>query len=784
MDFALKAFSGVFALAFLCVASRGGELLVDDCSCLSSKWSFGKGEEFPGAEGGLSLEGSRLALRYDFSKGGRYVAASRKLALKGSPSVLSFRVEAKAGCSAFLRVVDSAGRSFQGAAVELSPGAATLRQTLRGPWASSWGGGHEGGAPLLPLASVSIGVDSSGSSPKAGLLALAGLEAVGDGLSCPSFKGEEARLDASGWSLRGSWEGPGDAQLLRVKALPGPDAKAARLAVLRDGPSRPLERGLYLEPGKPCELVFDPALGKGASRYGVYSLRLELNSGSSRHSSSFLLRGSRSAGLEFGEPKDSSRVSSLPFGTCVHFNYGERGAFSGWADFKRISDLIAAAGFKWIRDSVSSERGPDGNLRVSARDRAWIEYAKSKGVATIALLEGFEASRPKAEIVEECAAVAASLKGLVDVFELGNEPNNFGGWRQLYPSPGEKEGAWNGMDRGGSSSRWLKESLERYNAAAEAVKAVRPDATLVGLGAPSPANFRYIDLGVSKALSGVVEHPYSLFMPPERVPYGWGTAERDGVLLGDKEHSFKGLVDSYSRKFDASGFKRSLWVTEFGWSCYQFDGSNEGSLQAGYAEEAQAAYLLRRFILGLSLPIAASCQYDFMDDYGSDPGVDEANFGIVRSDLLPKPAYGAIQRMNSLLDGWRLDSSARVSILKDALHHAMKRSAPPGLQDAEGSSGLSSNSVIALPFVNAKRPGERLLALWSAQPYSGEFSGRSVSVSVDGWGAFGSEGALCVELLKGGLFETDVRAEGGAAVFDNARVGAGPSLVKVFAKGE
>lgn len=43
---------------------------------------------------------------------------------------------------------------------------------------------------------------------------------------------------------------------------------------------------------------------------------------------------------------------------------------------------------------------------------------------------------------------------------------------------------------------------------------------------------------------------------------------------------------------------RTVWITEFGFTGFWFDGKNETGLYAGFTEEAQAVYLVRRFIEG------------------------------------------------------------------------------------------------------------------------------------------------------------------------------------------
>lgn len=79
--------------------------------------------------------------------------------------------------------------------------------------------------------------------------------------------------------------------------------------------------------------------------------------------------------------------------------------------------------------------------------------------------------------------------------------------------------------------------------------------------------------------------------------------------------------------------KLKLWITEIGWP------SSPSS--AGLSEQRQAAYVARTFLLSRRFDaVEAVIWYDFVDD-GLKPSEKEHNFGLVRLDLSPKPAYVA-----------------------------------------------------------------------------------------------------------------------------------------------
>ncbi len=774
--FCASLLSGLFALSSA-GAQEPAPVVVDDCSTLSAKWSFYDGSEYPGATGSLEKAPSGIAFSYDFSKGGAYVSALREVPYSGKHQEFKLSVSSPEDCIAFFRVVDSKGRTFQSSQLKVAKGDSTLSVKTDSKWAEAWGGSAETASPDLPIETLAFSISKEEGFPKKGVVYIKGLSSIGGaGGAAWKFKGEGVSFSSLGWDLKGSWAGPDDALFLKIDAKPLKDASDASVSISLPMAGRAQAKFFDLKAGEPQELVFNPRLSGGGNPGNVYSLKISLKSKGGEFSTVARLAGEKSAEVNLGAPRSSTQIKELPFGTCVHFCYALSGAFKGWSDYKRITDMIAASGLKWIRDGVHVVKGADGKPHLRPYDLEWIKYAKSKGVETIVVIENFSADKPLDELVAESVAIASETEGVVKVFELGNEPNNFGNWRKKYSSVPGKEAMWNGNEPDGSTSQWVKEHLKYTNAVADAMKKARPDSILIGLGAAAPTNMRYFDIGVTKSLDGVVEHPYSMCMPPEKVPYGWSMEKRDGVKIGDKDNNFHAIVDSYMEKFKQSGQPRSLWVTEFGFTTLRFDGKNESGLHAGFSEEAQAAYLVRRFIHSLALPIAVSCQYDFIDDYGSNPSMDEANFGIVRSDFSPKPAFYAIQRMNSIFDGFKLDSAATVSIDKSPVHRGMLRSEL--VRDWDGASIGSLNSVLAFPFANKELLDGRLLALWSAQPYSREFNNRAVSVSIKGWDNIAPSPAIGINLVSGETFDVPFNVVDGAVKLEALSLGNDPVVVK------
>jgi hypothetical protein len=218
-------------------------------------------------------------------------------------------------------------------------------------------------------------------------------------------------------------------------------------------------------------------------------------------------------------------------------------------------------------------------------------------------------------------------------------------------------------------------------------------------------------------------------------------------------------------------------VTEFGFSSFWFDGSSEKGLFAGFSEEAQAVYLVRRFIESLALPIEVSCQYDFLDDYQSNPVGSEANFGIVRGDYSRKPAYFAIQRLNALFNGYGHDSSTAVAVEKAPLHRSCQRSEL--IRDWDGASIEAANGVKAFVFSNPALANERMLAVWSVLPYSREFNNRVCTVRVKGMARFAAK-PIAIDSITGTRCDVPVKVVGEDLLFENLPLKGQPLLIKLF----
>lgn len=751
----------VILILFFCCFANGtsatGEeetmktILLDDFRSLDG-WTFANGAEFPGAQGKLFLGDEGLAVvRYDFTAGGAYVSATYDGQIPPATELLRLRLKTAAGTKILFRIQDADGAWFQAPGAASGEGGETiLSYNMSGPWDQAWGGKKKSDAPRQPLRSVSLGAAKE-SAVQSGELALLGLEAVTAASAeelAEAFSADDVRLTAGDWTITGRWDGPWRRKLLVLEAssAAAEENLSAMLTITRPDMLRDVRWSCNFSAEKRTA-VYAPALPRGGNSANRYTLEARLETAGSVLTKTIHLSGKDAGDFRFGDPVTSDKIANYPVGTCTHFSYGQSRSFGGWSKTEILIDKIAAAGLKYIRDGVKITKDEAGNLRVSDWDMAWIKYAHGKGIGLISVIDTV-AKESKEELIQKSLATIRDLSPYCNVFELGNEPNNFGGWVQTYG------GTWNGKEADNSTSPWVKAHLEYTNAAAEAIKKEYPNVILIGLGACAPTNFRYLDLGLSPALDGVVEHPYTFSMQPERVPYGWGLAERDGIKVGDKHYSFEGLVSSYHDKFTATGQERSLWVTEFGFTTFRFDGEkNHTSLYAGFTEEAQAAYLARRILQSLALPIAASCQYDFLDDYGSMPFKDEANFGLVRADHSPKPSYTVMQRLAGMMHDTRHAQDIEINVSNKPLHRSMLKGA---LVKWDQQDIPASMDVAAYAYRRDDNPDIVTIAVWSAMPYDAEFANRACSLEISGLQT-DMTAAVTMELMTGKTF--DIPAE-------------------------
>jgi hypothetical protein len=163
------------------------------------------------------------------------------------------------------------------------------------------------------------------------------------------------------------------------------------------------------------------------------------------------------------------------------------------------------------------------------------------------------------------------------------------------------------------------------------IKAVDPSITVFG-GAPTPGGVkngwldRMLAQGTLPFMDALSIHTYTYSETGRpRGPEAWA--------------EWMAQVETLAQKY-SGGQAVPLEITETGWPT-EID-------RRGTPPEVAAAYLTRLFLLARTMPFLKGVWwYDFQDD-GWSAAYNEANFGIVRPDLTPKPAWFAMAGVSAL----------------------------------------------------------------------------------------------------------------------------------------
>jgi hypothetical protein len=300
---------------------------------------------------------------------------------------------------------------------------------------------------------------------------------------------------------------------------------------------------------------------------------------------------------------------SSPWGMGIYLNrYPD--SEPGRALMDKAAALARDAGVKWTREEfmwsrICPERGA---YRFDFYDRV-VETALAHGISVYGLVDYWSRwTKPYTEEgIEDYCEYARDLvlhyKDRIKHWEVWNEPNIFfwQGPKEMYPV-----------------------LLERAYAA---IKEADPDAKVLGISTCTfDPTFIQMCTSYGAPYDILTVHPYR--------------NELDDLGLMDDFWMTADLVDH-----------RPIWVTEMGWS------SNVGRQDpamgpAGVSEREQAERLARCYLSSMA---SECCQniswYNFRCD-GTDPFYNETNFGVLRRDLTPKPAYRAAATVcNTLSEG-------------------------------------------------------------------------------------------------------------------------------------
>jgi hypothetical protein len=308
-----------------------------------------------------------------------------------------------------------------------------------------------------------------------------------------------------------------------------------------------------------------------------------------------------------------------------------------WSDYTdaeraRVLDELKAAQVKWIRLDVGwSMLQPDGQdsyspWGVGFVDRV-IDMAANRGLKVLVTLWLTPAwanhARGERTLPDDPADYARAVgwaaqhwAGKVQAWEIWNEPND------------------NDSLTGASPAAYTR----LLRAAYPAIHAGNPDATVV-FGGPSGTDAQWIEQAYAAGAHGYFDamavHPYQAVADePPSAPDN-GTRYR------------MAHVAAIHRLMVANGDgAKPIWFTEFGWSSHSNAGidlrKGSNNWRRGVSEERQAEYLVETLkLIPKKWPyVTKAFWYDSHDRQGE--GVQNGNYGLLRRDLSPKPAYTAV----------------------------------------------------------------------------------------------------------------------------------------------
>jgi len=146
--------------------------------------------------------------------------------------------------------------------------------------------------------------------------------------------------------------------------------------------------------------------------------------------------------------------------------------------------------------------------------------------------------------------------------------------------------------------------------------------------ADAPFLTRLYDQGIKGFYDGISIHPYN--------------EQRDPAAVIDAkwaQYTFQAGTQLVHDTQLAHGDSTPIWATEFGWS------TCAGGSNWCVSEAVQAAYTPKAFRLLANMPyVKAGIVYNLRDK-GTDPVGIESNYGLLKRDYTPKPAYAALKAL-------------------------------------------------------------------------------------------------------------------------------------------
>jgi polysaccharide biosynthesis protein PslG len=322
----------------------------------------------------------------------------------------------------------------------------------------------------------------------------------------------------------------------------------------------------------------------------------------------------------FGPAQASLGSPPFQVGACTHFSQGK-----GIVEMNL--DSIKGAGIDAIRDEVAwgAIEREKGKLVMPERFDTYVRRASARGLHVLLILDYAnrfydDGDRPRSpEAIEAFCRYSEFV-----VRHFGNDVRLYEIWNEWdigigLPEPHRK---------GGSPEDYAKLLKAVY----PRIKAANPEAMVMAGGSTSGGVKRgwlegIVKLGALDHCDAISIHSYNY---NEKFPH------RGPEACSAWMTSVQAMLRGYNDGADVP-----FYVTEMGWPTHLTKGGTDPQLSA--------SYLARLYLLARTSPsFKGLWWYDFQDD-GWNPKYNEDNFGLVRPDLTPKPAYYVLADISQLV---------------------------------------------------------------------------------------------------------------------------------------
>lgn len=307
------------------------------------------------------------------------------------------------------------------------------------------------------------------------------------------------------------------------------------------------------------------------------------------------------------------------------------------SDKQRTGELLDELGSRWVRLHV---RWREAEPQPGVFDEWWMDeyenaltYAEAAGQQVVLMISeapAWASGDPAHNVPADPRLFANFLErfaerfeGRVAAYEIWNEPN---------------------IERFWSTGPDAAEYAALLAASHAVLREADPE-TLVVFGGLSTNDYDFLEAAYDAGAKGhfdvLATHPYPYCgsSGPAAVSYSGGRISRD---------SFTGYRELRASML-ARGDDKPIWITEFGWNTSQVAcDPGSGQWQGGVSEQAQAEHLTQALRILESDPyVEVAIWYALRNNVWSatpdDPAEPEANFGLVRTDFAPKPAFYAFK---------------------------------------------------------------------------------------------------------------------------------------------